>query len=139
MKLDELRKIRENLNFLKEKYNAVVYGSYVEGGIRPNSDIDITVLSYETKKEKNIELQKDLLGKLPLKYDIRIFELLPIYIKISIIENYKVIFGDPLEISEYFYYFRKKWDDCKHRILSNQFSSYHERLSLIRLLKNTIR
>lgn len=132
MKSVELRKIKENLKFLEEKYETVVYGSYVEGGTRPDSDIDIAVLSYKTNKEKNIKLLKELLGKFPLKYEIRIFELLPIYIQISIVKNYKIIFGDPLEISEYFYYFRKKWDDCKHRILSNQFSSYQERLSLIR-------
>ena len=132
MKLDKLRKIKEKLKLLEEKYDVVIYGSYVEGGMRPNSDIDVAVLSYETNKEKNIKLQKELLGKFSLKYDIRIFELLPIYIQISIVQNYWVIFGVPLEISEYFYYFRKKWDDCKHRILSNQFSSYHERLSLIR-------
>jgi len=132
MKSKELRKIRGDLNFLKEKYDVVVYGSYVEGGMRSNSDIDIAVLSYETEKEKSIELQKELLGKFPLKYDIRIFELFPISIKISIIDHYQVVFGDLLEISEYFYSFRKKWDDCKHRILSNQFSSYRERLSLIK-------
>ncbi len=128
MKSVELRKIKEKLKLLEEKYDVVIYGSYVEGGMRPNSDIDVVVLSYETNKEKNIKLQKGLLGKFPLKYDIRIFELLPIYIQISIIKNYIVIFGDLLEISEYFYFFRKKWDDCKHRILSNQFSSYQERL-----------
>lgn len=132
MKLDKLRKIKENLKLLEEKYDVVIYGSYVEGGTRPNSDIDVAVLSYETNKEKNIKLHKELLGKFSLLYDIRIFELLPIYIQISIVQNYCVIFGVPLEISEYFYYFRKKWDDCKHRILSNQFSSYRERLSLIR-------
>ena len=77
-------------------------------------------------------LQEELLGKLPLKYEIRIFELLPIHIQISIIENFKVIFGDLLEISEYFYQFRKKWDDCKDKILSNQFVSYKERVFLIK-------
>ena len=128
MRSDELKNIKEKLKFFEEKYDAVIYGSYVEGGVRPNSDIDVAVLSYKTEKDENIKLHKELLGKFPLKYDIRIFELLPIYIQISIIKNYIVIFGDLLEISEYFYFFRKKWDDCKHRILSNQFSSYQERL-----------
>ncbi|MFX1572834.1 MAG: nucleotidyltransferase family protein [Promethearchaeota archaeon] len=132
MKSKEVKQIREDLHFLRDKHEVVIYGSRVEGGVRPKSDIDIAIISYETEKEQNIALQKELLGIFPLKYDIRIFELLPIYIQISIIENYKVIFGDPLEISEYFYSFRKKWDDCKYRILSNQFSSYRERLSLIK-------
>ena len=124
--------LAENLKTLKDKYEIVIYGSQVEGGIRPDSDIDITVITRESKIENNIEIQKELLGMYPLNFDVRVFELFPIYIQISIIENYKVLFGDILEISEYFYSFRKKWDDCKHRILSNQFSSHHERLNLIK-------
>jgi predicted nucleotidyltransferase len=132
MKSNKLKKIREELHYLENKYDVVVYGSYVEGGMRPNSDIDIAVISYKTNDDYNINLQKELLGKFPLKYDIRIFELFPIFIQISIINNYQVVFGDLLEISEYFYSYRKNWDDCKARILSNQFSSYYERLSLIK-------
>jgi predicted nucleotidyltransferase len=132
MKSNELKKIRKELHYLENKYDVVVYGSYVEGGMRPNSDIDIAVISYKTNVDYNINLQKELLGRFPLKYEIRIFELFPIFIQISIINNYQVVFGDPLEISEYFYSYRKKWDDCKDRILSNQFSSYSERLFLIK-------
>ena len=108
-----------------------MYGSQVEGGSRPSSDVDIAVITRKVSREENVKIQEELLGILPLKYDIRVFELYPIYIQISIIENYKVVLGDPLEISEYIYRYRKKWDDCKHRILSNQFLSYKERLSLI--------
>jgi len=132
MKFLEIEELRESLRSLKEKYEVILYGSHVEGGIRPNSDIDIAIISREKSIEKNIELQEKLLGKFPLTFDIRVFELLPIYIQISIIDNYKVVFGDILEISEYFYSVRKKWDDCKHRILSNQFSSHRERLALIK-------
>jgi len=125
-------KFKEILAPLKEKFEVVLFGSFVEGGVRPKSDIDVAILSRKTEKEENIEIQKDILGEYPLQFDLRVFELFPIYIQISIIEHYKVIFGNPLEISEYFYYFRKKWDDCKFRILSNQFASYHDRLSLIK-------
>ncbi len=129
LKIDNLA---ETLKPLKEKYELVLYGSEVEGGVRPDSDIDIGVITRETNIETNIKIQKELLGIFPLNFDVRVFELFPIYIQISIIETYQVIFGDILEISEYFYSFRKKWDDCKHRILSNQFSSYRERLNLIK-------
>jgi len=128
----KIENLAEILNSLKEEYDVVIYGSQVEGGVRPNSDIDIAVITRETNIEKNIKIQNELLGIFPLKYDVRVFELFPIYIQISIIENYKVVYGDILEISEYFYSFRKKWDDCKHRILSNQFSSHRERLNLIK-------
>ena len=124
--------LAEILAPLKEKYEVILFGSFVEGGFLPESDIDIGVLSRNRNQKYNIELQKELLGQFPLKFDIRVFELFPIDIQMSIIQNYRVIFGDPLEISEYFYNFRKKFDDCKHRILSNQFSSFHERLSLLK-------
>ena len=132
MNSNDLTKLREDLIYLKEKNDVVLFGSHVEGGMRPNSDIDIAVLSLDKDRNKNLKLQKDLLGKFPLKFDIRVFELFPIYIQISIVENYLIVFGDSLDISEYFYKFRKKWDDCKYRILSNQFSSNKERLSLLK-------
>ncbi len=132
MKLPKIEEMKEILEPLKEKYEIILFGSVVEGGMRPESDIDIAIITRNKNEKQNIELQKSLLGKFPLKFDIRVFELFPIDIQISIIRNYKVIFGDPLEISEYFYYFRKKWDDCKYRILSNQFTSYHERLFIMK-------
>ncbi|KKN30839.1 hypothetical protein LCGC14_0829930 [marine sediment metagenome] len=132
MKSLEIEELQESLRSLDEEYDVILYGSHVEGGIRPKSDIDIAVISYEKNVDRNIVLQEKLLGKFPLAFDVRVFELLPIYIQISIIDNYKVVFGNILEISEYFYSFRKRWDDCKHRILSNQFSSYREKLALIR-------
>jgi len=132
MKLKRIEDIREILEYLKEKFEVILFGSSVEGGIRSESDIDIAVITRNSSKKQNMELQKTLLGRFPLKFDIRVFELFPIDIQISVIENYDVIFGNLLEISEYFYYFRKKWDDCKYRILSNQFTSFHERLSFIK-------
>ena len=128
--------VRSVLMPLKKEHDVVLFGSAVEGGMRSTSDIDIAVLSRNQSNEKNLTLQGELLGKFPLKFDVRVFELFPIYIQISIIQHYEVIFGDPLEISEYFYEFRKKWDDCKYRILSNQFSSYKERLSLMNRMNN---
>ncbi|KKN07125.1 hypothetical protein LCGC14_1070340 [marine sediment metagenome] len=132
MNSNELKKLREDLIDLKRKNEVVLFGSHVEGGVRPISDIDVAVLSLDKDRDKNLKLQKELLGKFPLKYDIHVFELFPIYIQISIVENYLVLFGDLLDISEYFYKYRKRWDDCKYRILSNQFSSNKERLSLLK-------
>ena len=101
MKSLKLENLAEILNPLKERYEVILYGSQVEGGSRPDSDIDIAVITRESKIENNIEIQKELLGIFPLNFDVRVFELFPIYIQISIIETYRVIFGDILEISEY--------------------------------------
>ena len=126
MNFPNSEEIRENLDKLRSDYEVVLYGSIVTGDLRPNSDIDVAVITRIQNMEENEKIQYDLFGIAPLKYDIRVFELFPIYIKIEIIRNYQVLFGNPLEISEYFYGFRKKWEDCKHRILYNQFKSYKE-------------
>lgn len=136
MNSEILNKIQGDLVSFNNKYEVVLFGSQVSGGARPNSDYDVAVISRLKNVKANISLQKELIGKFSLKYDIRVFELYPINIQISIIHNYKVIFGDILEISEYFYYFRKLWDDSKHRILDNQFASHKERLAIKEKTKN---
>ena len=113
-----MEKIREDLKALT-KYEVVLFGSVVTGDQREGSDIDVAVITRIKDEDKNISILKELLSKVKPKYELRIFELLPIKIKASIIENYVVVFGDELEISEYFYYWRKFWEDVKYRI------SYH--------------
>ncbi len=112
-------RIRVDLKSLAN-YEVVIFGSYVEGGFREGSDIDVAVITRRRDCEELIRFQKELIGKFPPMYDVRVFELLPLRIKASIIENYRVLFGDPLEISEYFYFWRKMWNDVKHRV------EYHE-------------
>lgn len=51
-------------------------------------------------------------------YDIRVFELLPLKVKVTALSDYEILFGDEPSISEYFYRFRKQWEDQKRRILS---------------------
>ena len=57
---------------------------------------------------------------------------IPQPVKIEIINNYKVIFGNQLEISEYFYHFRKLWKDMEKRYRENQFASIKEKRQLLR-------
>ncbi|TXT64212.1 MAG: hypothetical protein BAJALOKI3v1_240026 [Promethearchaeota archaeon] len=68
------------------------------------------------------------LKKAPPKYDIHLFELFPLYIKIDIIQNYETLFGGALDISEYFYQYRKIWRDTLPRIKDNQFDSIKKNL-----------
>ena len=51
---------------------------------------------------------------------MRVFEFLPLKVKASVMEGYKILFGNPLEISEYFYFWRKMWNDSRHRIGYNE-------------------
>jgi hypothetical protein len=65
-------------------------------------------------------------------YDLRVFELLPLKVKATLMSDYLVLFGDELEISEYFYDYRREWDDQKYRILDGYFKSYKEKIAAIR-------
>ena len=66
---------------------------------------------------------------------------LPLYIQINIIKNFNcnVLYGDVLELSEYFYNFRKLWKDMEHRIKENTFSSVREKILLRRRFNERIK
>lgn len=130
MKTPPIETLKAELATLS-KYEILIFGSFVEGGFGPNSDIDIAIISRSKNPEKNNDILNQFLGRFPKKYDINIFELLPIRVKYSILCNYKVLFGDRIEISEYLYEYRKIWNDCKYRILENQFESIKERREIL--------
>ncbi len=71
------------------------------------------------------------MGRFNPLYDIRVFEMLPLHIQINIIKNHLVLFGDELELSEYFYFYRKLWNDVKQRIAENQFQDSKEMRKII--------
>lgn len=80
-----------------------MFGSYVEGGFRPNSDIDICILSHSRRKEVQEKIMSQNEGSFPKIYELHIFESFPITIQYSIWSNYIVLFGNEIEISEYLY------------------------------------
>ncbi|MBI2669444.1 nucleotidyltransferase domain-containing protein [Candidatus Woesearchaeota archaeon] len=129
--LDEIRK---NLASL-QKYDLVVYGSYSKGTRTARSDIDVAVITRKKEYAENVKIWKALLGKVPLPYGLKIFELLPLDIQMGIIENHRVLFGNALDLSEYFYTYRKAWNDVRQRFQENQFSSIRQKIVLMRAAK----
>ena len=98
--------IKSDLAFC-ENHSVVLFGSIVQGDFIPKrSDIDIAIVSFSKDKKSNLKLWKNLIGKVSPQYDIRIFELFPLYIQIDIIRNYQVIFGDHLDLSEHKHYYQ---------------------------------
>lgn len=122
--------IKNDLRFLAD-YDVVIFGSYVKNNTNQRSDIDVAVITKNSDRNENIVIWSELIGKAPEIYDIKIFELLPIQIKASVMDNYDVVSGDVVDLSEYFYGFRKIWDDVRHRIEENQFKSAREKMALI--------
>ncbi|MHA1589697.1 MAG: nucleotidyltransferase family protein [Candidatus Njordarchaeales archaeon] len=133
-----LNEIRRDLEPLRD-YWVVVYGSYARNQCTPRSDIDVAVITRISDPSKNIRILWKLLPKIKPGYDLRIFELLPLPIKMSVINNHIVIFGDPLDISEYFYFYRKLWKDVEPRYVANQFKSYKEILEGIQRRQKILR
>ncbi len=128
--MKSLEDIRADLSFIRD-YDVVVFGSYASKRADIRSDIDIALITKEKDRNRCVEIWKKVLGKAPDIYDIKIFELLPLHIKASLIQNYEVVFGNRLDISEYFYNFRKLWNDIKYRIRENQFQSTKEKIKAL--------
>ncbi len=127
-----LAKIQRQLKSLKDS-NVVVYGSYDSEYFTSRSDIDIAMVTMNNDPAENKKIWQRMLGKVPPQFDLKVFELLPLDIKASVMNKYAVIFGDPLEISEYFYHFRKLWKDVEPRYTANQFTNLKEKLKALSL------
>ncbi len=109
-----IEKARKDLAFLQgDVLGVLLFGSWASGMGHERSDICIVAPSAEDK----IALRRDAVAALrDDRYDIRIFELLPLYLKMVVIEQRVVVYSrDVLELYEYFYPFRRIWGDQKHR------------------------
>ncbi len=130
-----LNKLKKDL-VLYKGYWTILFGSaFGQSFIPERSDIDIAIITQKKDKNANVSIWESILGHIPPNHDVKIFELLPLYIQIDIIKNYLVIFGNSLEISEYFYYYRKVWKDMATRINNNQFNSIQEKQERINIQK----
>ena len=111
--------IKKEFSFLKDVLGVLVYGSYATKETTPRSDIDICIVIGKpvTIKQMTAVLRKIWrnVNTTKRKYDIKLFEELPLHIKIQIIEKGKVVIGNKPAIHEYFRQFRKIWNSQKHR------------------------
>lgn len=129
---------QEDLVSLQDRW-IVLHGSWVRGEATKRSDIDVAIITGIHDREALLkDFWNSIAGVNRSPYDIRIFELLPLHIQIRIIRGYAVVFGNPLEISEYFYFYRKLWKDIEPRYMQNQFRSVQEKKSAIRRWKTMI-
>lgn len=124
--------IKADLSFAKD-YEVIIFGSFAGKTADKRSDIDIAIITRQPDRQKCIEIWKETFGRTPNVYDIKIFELLPLRIKASAMRKFEVIFGNRLDISEYFYGYRKLWNDVKHRIEMNRFRSMKEKVTVLKM------
>ncbi|MBN2229663.1 MAG: nucleotidyltransferase domain-containing protein [Candidatus Thorarchaeota archaeon] len=110
-----ISRIKKELDWIQEidKADAVLlFGSQIEGTATERSDYDICVVASTIQ---SADEQAALLGKIwrridADKFDVWLFEELPLFLQITVIENHEVLFcADIPELYEYFYRFRKQW------------------------------
>ncbi|MBD3211829.1 MAG: hypothetical protein GF311_04400 [Candidatus Lokiarchaeota archaeon] len=111
----------------KDILGILLFGSYAKETQTNRSDIDICVVAPNEDPVRLISLILQNINVNSKNYDIRIFQELPLYLKIRIIQNGIVIYSpDKYDLYEFFYFYRKLWNDQKHR----QILSKKELLSL---------
>nr|QNO46766.1 hypothetical protein DEIDBPHB_00015 [Methanosarcinales archaeon ANME-2c ERB4] len=105
------RQISEDFSFLKSRLLGIIlFGSYMDDSYTIRSDIDVCLVvgGRNAKEIFNMFLAEDVTEK----YDIKIFETLPRYMKAEVLENAVVVWADDdLEMSYYFYRWRRLIDD----------------------------
>ncbi|HJH25463.1 MAG TPA: DNA polymerase subunit beta [Methanophagales archaeon] len=117
-------KVREDLRFLfdnRSVLGVLLYGSVVAGESTERSDIDVCVVA--PAAGDTVAFSRWILSNVKdERYDVRVFELMPLYLKMEVVEHGVVVHvRDIYELYEYFYAFRKSWDDQKQRqMLTNE-------------------
>jgi predicted nucleotidyltransferase len=110
--MDE-EKIVKDFEFLKYDVEAIIlFGSYARNEQTSRSDIDICIVCGNKKEKIEKVWDKILESGITEKYDVKIFELLPLKMKISVIKEGKVLYAkNEIELSYYFRFFKKLWED----------------------------
>jgi uncharacterized protein len=118
---DIVAKVKADLSFLQDPLwraqvlGVLLYGSQATGEAGPRSDIDLCIVAPQAADSSS--LWRRFVSHLrDSRYDVRIFELLPLFLKAAVIEQGVVVYCvDEPELYEYFYPFRRDWQDQKHR------------------------
>jgi len=100
----------------KDILGILLYGSYSKSKNINRSDIDICIVAPNEDLHQLLSFILQNVNVSAKKYDVRIFNELPLYIKIHIIEDGLLIYSsNKLDLYEFFFIYRKLWNDQKHR------------------------
>ena len=114
--LDQIFNDFEKVIGNKDIFGILLFGSFTRDKNTNKSDIDICVVAPNEEKHKLFSFILQNINVNAKKYDIRLFYELPLYIKINVIEEGILIYSpNKLDLYEFFFIYRKLWDDQKHR------------------------
>lgn len=110
------RRVKKDFEpLLDDVLGILLYGSLAAGEDSERSDIDISIVAPSI--DDKIGFSRRVLSNVrDARYDVRVFELMPLYLKAEVVEKGEIIYTKNIfKLYEYFYYFRKIWEDQKHR------------------------
>ena len=113
-----IKELADVFSFLKKEdiLAVLVFGSLAKEE-EYVGDTDICIVAPEMKSK---DVLRKVFGNVDVKgknLDVYCFEELPLNLKWEVIFNHKIVWaGDEAELGEYFYFFRKLYDDQKHRM-----------------------
>lgn len=111
MKLEEaVRKILE-LGGERVKF-IILFGSQARGEAGKDSDIDLCVY-YEGSPKEAFRFRELVLGYLSDKYDVQVFQLLPVYLKRECLRGKVLFCRDGTFLYDLAYETLKEWEDFK--------------------------
>lgn len=125
--------LRRKFGFLEDKVLGILlFGSRVQEKETPRSDTDICLVlgTRDPSVMRNIyaSVWRNV-NVSSLNLDVKIFEELPLHIQMDIIQHHGILLTKhKADLYEYFYMYRKRWNDQKHR----QKLSKEERQHLLR-------
>lgn len=105
----------------------VLFGSYLTKNYNSFSDIDMAIF-YDDSKDERFKFRVKVSGELPNKYDIQIFQDLPLFIRDEIIKKGKIIYKKSFEKTSMIYFnavkeisFFKKYLDYYNKALKGEY------------------
>lgn len=112
--------IKEDFHFIEINEDIMallLYGSQITKYATLKSDIDICIVTPNQDLHYMYKFVMHNLKNNVEKYDIRFFEELPLHLQGEIIENGVVIIcKDEPALFEYFFKYRKLWNDQKYKL-----------------------
>ncbi|HUV80305.1 MAG TPA: nucleotidyltransferase domain-containing protein [Candidatus Bathyarchaeia archaeon] len=119
----ESERIEADFAFLAEDERilaVLLFGSSAKEQADERSDWDLCIVAPEIRDTGDMRaVLRKIYANIDVKrkrYDTWLFEEIPLYMKVQVIENHKVVFCRDLpSLYEYFYFYRKLWGDQKHR------------------------
>jgi len=110
-----LRGMQQVAGFEKVRF-VVLYGSAAEGRMTTDSDIDLCIY-YDGPRKEAAEFRFAVLSRLPhLRYDVQIFQLLPLYVRVEVLRGIPVFIPDMRFLYETATRTLREFGDFKHRL-----------------------